>query len=112
MICEFRKLKFESQCITNIKEIKQLLKKSICDFDQRFKILMAKVSFQMLDAQHKEWFIVALLLHIQGKFLQHKVVSQTEALKIAMKLESSSIENGNVGMMQIQSQLANLTVQL
>ena len=47
MICEFIKTKYESQCIIKIKEIKHLLTKSVWDFDQRFKNLMAKVSFQM-----------------------------------------------------------------
>ena len=64
LIDEFRKPKSKSQCIIEIKEIKQLPTKSVWDFDQIFKTLMAKVSFQMLDVQHKEWFIVALLPHI------------------------------------------------
>ena len=49
MISEFRKLKSESQCMTDIKEIKQALAETVWDFDQRFKTLMAKVSFQMSD---------------------------------------------------------------
>ena len=64
MISEFKKRKYESQCITEIKEIKQALVESVWEFDQCFKNLMAKVSFQMLNVQHKEWFIVALLPHI------------------------------------------------
>ena len=36
----------------------------VWDFDQCFKNMMAKFSFQMLDVQHKEWFITALLPHI------------------------------------------------
>ena len=64
MISEFRKPKSESYCITEIKEIQQAPTESVWDFDQRFKTLTAKVSFQMSDVQHKEWFIVALLPHI------------------------------------------------
>ena len=45
MISEFRKPKLESQCITEVKEIKQALAETMWDFDQRFKMLMAKVSF-------------------------------------------------------------------
>ena len=81
-------------------------------FDQIFKTLMAKVSFLMLDVQHKEWFIVALLLHTQIPLMQQNIVSQTEALEIAMKLESSPIGETGAGMMQIQSLLDNLTLQL
>ena len=64
LIDEFKKLKSGSQCITKIKEIKQLPTESIWDFDQRYKTLMAKVSFQMSDVQHEEWFIIALLPQI------------------------------------------------
>ena len=64
MFSEFKKPKSESQCITEIKEIKQALEESVWDFDKQFKTLMAKVSFQMSDVHHKEWFIVALLPHI------------------------------------------------
>ena len=112
MICEFIKPKFESQCITKIKDIKQSLAKSIWDFDQLFKTLMAKVSFQMSDVQHKEWFIATLLPHIRGPLMQQKIAMQTEALELAMKLEASPIGDGVARMIQIQSQLDNLTIQL
>ena len=64
MIPKFRKPKSESQCITEIKEINKALVESVWDFDQRFKTLMAKVSFKMPDVQHKECFIAALFPHI------------------------------------------------
>ena len=64
LIDEFKKSKYKSQCITEIKEIKQLPTKHVGDFDQRFKTLMAKVSFQMSDVQHKECFIATLLPHL------------------------------------------------
>ena len=53
LIDEFKKPKSESQCITKIKEIKQFPTESVWDFDQRFKTLMDKVSFQMSDSQQK-----------------------------------------------------------
>ena len=43
---------------------------SVWDFDQWFKTLMAKVSFQMSDVQHKEWLIATLLPHIGGPLMQ------------------------------------------
>ena len=61
---EFKKPKSEAEYITELKEIKQFSNETIWDFDQRFKTLMARVSFQMSDVQHKEWFIVVLVLHI------------------------------------------------
>ena len=91
MISELRKPKLESQCITEIKEIKQALAEMVWDFDPQFKTLMAKVSFQMSDLQHKEWFISVLLPHIQGPLMQQNIESQTEALELAMKLEAFPI---------------------
>ena len=44
--------------------------------------------------------------------MQQKIESQTEALELEMKLESSPIGDGSIGMVQIQSQLTNLTIQL
>ena len=44
--------------------------------------------------------------------MQQNIKSQTEVMELEMKLEASPISDGAVGMMQIQSQLANLTIQL
>ena len=40
------------------------------------------------------------------------IESQTKALQLEMKLEASAIGDGAVGMVKIQSQLANLMIQL
>ena len=80
LIDEFKKLNSESQCITEIKEIKKLINESVGDFDQIFKTLMAKVSFQMPDVQHKEWFIATLFPHIRTLLKQYKLVSWKKAL--------------------------------
>ena len=53
MIKEFKKLKSESQCITELKEIQQRRGESVWDFDQRFKVLLDQVSFPIGPAQHK-----------------------------------------------------------
>ena len=42
---EFKKPKYEAQYITELKEIKQFPNETIWYFDQRFKTLMAWVSF-------------------------------------------------------------------
>ena len=44
--------------------------------------------------------------------MQQKIATQIEALDIAMKLEDSLVGEIGVGMNHIQSQLANLTIQL
>ena len=65
LIVEFKKLKLESQCITELKEIKQKVDETSWEFDQRFKTLIGRLNFQIPDEQNKEWFIVSLLPHIR-----------------------------------------------
>jgi hypothetical protein len=64
---------------------------SVLDYDQLFKDLMGRLTFQIPDQQHQELFIVGLLPHNRRPLIEHKVVSELEALEIAMKLESSPI---------------------
>ena len=44
--------------------------------------------------------------------MQQKIESQTEALELAMQLKASLIDDGAAGMVQIQSQLDNITIHL
>ena len=66
----------------------------------------------MSNVQHKEWFIAAMLPHIRVPLMQHKIVLQRESIEFAMKLEASLVRETGARMMQIQSQLANLTLKL
>ena len=59
---------------------------------------MAKVSFQMSDVQHKEWFIATLQPHIRGPLMQQNIATRMEALELVMKLEDSPIGDGATGM--------------
>ena len=88
---EFKKLKSEAQYITELKEIKKFPNEAIWDFDQRFKTLMDRASFQMSDVQHKEWFIMALISHIGQPLMKKNIVTQSEALETVMKLEASLV---------------------
>ena len=45
LTAEFKKPKSKSQCITEIKEIKQKLTETVWEFDQKFKTLLDQVSF-------------------------------------------------------------------
>ena len=76
--------------------------KSAWDFDQIFKDLMGRLTFHILDQQHKEWFIARLVPHIHRPLIQQKVASHPEALEIAMKLESS-LMGDNRGMEQVHT---------
>jgi hypothetical protein len=112
LIAEFKKPKSESQCITELKEIKQRVAELVWECDQRFKTLTSHLIFQIPDEQNKEWFIVSLLLHIRVPLMQQKIASQDEALEIAMKLESSPMGESNLGMSQILSQLTSLSLKV
>jgi hypothetical protein len=46
---KFKKPKSELQCITELKEIKQRVDEPIWEFDQRFKTLTGRLSFQISD---------------------------------------------------------------
>jgi hypothetical protein len=112
LIAEFKKPKSESQCITELKEIKQKVAEPVWEFDQRFKTLTGRLTFQIPDEQNKEWFIASLLPHIRVPLMQQKIASQSEALEIAMKLESTPMGESSSGMSQILSQLTSLSLQV
>ena len=52
LITEFKKPKSESQCITELKEIKQKPTESVWGFDQKIKTLLDQVSFDINVQQH------------------------------------------------------------
>jgi hypothetical protein len=112
LIAEFKKPKSESQCIRELKEIKKKVVEPIWEFNQRFKTLTGRLTFQIPDEKNKEWFIISLLPHIRVPLMQQKISLQAEALEIAMKLESTPMGESNSGMSQILSQLTSLSLQV
>jgi hypothetical protein len=75
LIAEFKKPKSESQFITELKDIKQKVAEPIWEFDQRFKTLADRLTFQIPDEKNKEWFIVSLLPHIRVPLIQQNIAS-------------------------------------
>jgi hypothetical protein len=49
LVAEFKKPKLESQCITELKEIKQHVAEHVWEFDQRFKTLIGQLTFKIPD---------------------------------------------------------------
>jgi hypothetical protein len=94
-----------------MKEIKQVQIETVRDFDQIFKDMVGRMTFQILDQHHQEWFIAGLMSHIHRPLIQHKVSSQPEALEIAMKLKSSLVRY-NGGMVEVHKYLDSLMIQL
>jgi hypothetical protein len=52
LTAKFKKPKSESQCITELKEIKKRIVELVWEFDQRFKTLTGHLSFQIPDEQN------------------------------------------------------------
>jgi hypothetical protein len=89
LLKEFQKPKFEYQCITEIKEIKKQQGETMWDYDQWFNLFLDRLMFHIQDVQHREWFIVGLLPHIQVPLTQKKVTTQVEVVEIVMCLEAT-----------------------
>jgi hypothetical protein len=109
---KFKKPKSESQCITELKEIKKKVVEPVWEFNQRFNTLTDRLSFHIPNKQNKEWFIVSLLPHIRVPLMPQKIASQAEALEISMKLESSLMGESSSGMSQILIQLTSLSLRV
>jgi hypothetical protein len=54
LLKEFKKLKYQSQYITELKEIKQVKNETIWNYDKKFKDLLGRMTFQILGQQHQE----------------------------------------------------------
>ena len=78
LISEFKKPKSESQCITELKEIKYKVAEHVWEFDHRFNTLTCRLSFQIPDEQNKESFIAALLPHSKVPLMQQKIASRAK----------------------------------
>jgi hypothetical protein len=54
LLKEFRKTKYESQYITDLKKSKQVQTGTVWDYDKRFKDVMGRLAFHIPDEQHRE----------------------------------------------------------
>ena len=66
----------------------------------------------MSDVQHKEWFIAVMLPHLHTPLRKQNILSHSEALYFSKKLEASPVGETGEGMIKIQLQISNLTLQL
>ena len=56
----------------------------------------------LTDGKHHEWFVASLLLHLRVAMSQQKIMTQAEALEIAMRLHETSMQDMNLGVQQIR----------
>jgi hypothetical protein len=75
LLKEFKNPNSESQYITKLKDIKYVQTESVWDFDQCFKDVMGRLTFQIRYQQRQEWFIVGRPPHIHRPLIQQKVLS-------------------------------------
>ena len=65
----------------------------------------------LIDGQHREWFVASLLPHLRVALSQQKIRTQAEALEIAMTLHETLIQDASLGVQQIHAELQNLCLE-
>jgi len=60
-------------------------------------------NINLVDGQHREWFLDLLLPHLRSTLSQQKITTQTEALEIAMRLHETPTQDPNLGVQQIHA---------
>lgn len=82
------------------------------DFDQSLKCQIIQANMKISDSQHCNCFIASLLLHLRISLSYNKIAMQIEDLEIVMRLHTSTIQDMNLGVQQINSKLASLHLEL
>ena len=71
--------------------------KTPLELDQRLKCKIRKANMNLTDRQCREWFVASLLPHLRVVLSQQKIMTQAEALEIAMRLHETSMQDPNMG---------------
>ena len=98
---QFRKPKYYSQLVVEVKDFKQGASESMWEADQRLKKEIREGGFEYDDRQHTEWFIAMLLPHMRTPMNHQTFESQEKPVEVAMKLEAAPREDTSVGVQQI-----------
>jgi len=59
------------------------------ELDRRMKCTIREANMNLTDGQHHEWFVASLLLYLRSALSQQKLMTQAEALEIAMRLHET-----------------------
>ena len=86
LISEIQKPSSEDQYMNEMIEIRQKLRESIWEIDQRFKRLKGKLKYLMTDMQHRHLFVNLLLPHLKYPLRQQNFHTPTEALQASLQL--------------------------
>lgn len=66
---DFSKPKSDSQLVIRFKEIMMKVKEMPWEFDQRLICQIKEANMQIIDSQHREWFLASLLPHLRISLL-------------------------------------------
>jgi len=82
------------------------------ELDQRLKCTIREANMNLTDGQHREWFVASLLPHLRSGLSKQKITTHAEALEIAMRLHETLMQDPNLGVQQIHTQLNNLCLEM
>lgn len=75
------------------------------DLDQRLKSMIREANMTLTDGQHHAWFVASPMPHLRMTLSQQKLSTEAEALKIAMRLHKTPIQDPGLGVQQMHAQL-------
>jgi len=100
---EFSKTKIDSQSVVGFKDITLRVDETLWELFQRLKCMIREANMQLIDGQHREWFIDSLLPHLRIALSQQKIETQAKALEIEMRLHATPMQDVTLGVQQIHS---------
>jgi len=109
---EFSRPKSETQSIIGFKEIAMLPAETPWDLDQRLKGMICEANMNLMDGQHRTWFVASLTPHLRMMLSQQKISTHAEALEMAMRLHETPIQDPGLGVQQIHANLENLCLEM
>lgn len=109
---EFNRPKSQAQSIVGFKEIMMKPRETPWDSDQRLKHTIHEANMSLIDGQHCKWFVASLLPHLRVELSQQNIGTHAESLEIVMTLHETSMQDANLGVQQIHTQLQNLHLEM
>lgn len=82
------------------------------DLDQRLKCMIYEANMNLTNGQHHQFFMASILPHLRVALSQQKIGTQDEALEIMMRLYETPIQDDNLGVQQIHTQLQKFFLEM
>lgn len=81
------------------------------DMDKRLKCMIHEADMNLTDGKQCKWFVASLLPHLRVALSEQKIGTQAKALEITMRLHEKLMQDTNLVVQQIQTQLQNLCLE-